>query len=134
MTNRTFICVTLALAAAACAKPLDVKLADIPNLASLEDVMHANETIGGAQWSKAGGSEFSIEEFAALRDTAARMEALAERSKNFSRGPAYDKFADKMVGFSKTLGTATDGKDGKAAGQAVADMKQTCKDCHAATR
>ncbi len=133
-SGRTLLLVATLSALAACAKPLDVKLADIPNLPDLEAVMHANETIGGRQWSKAGESEFSPEQFAELKDTATRMEALAERSKKFSRGPEFDKFADKMVTLSKSLGTAADGKDGKAAGLAVSDMKQTCKDCHAATR
>lgn len=134
MTNRTLLLVAALSALVACAKPADVKLADIPNLPDLEAVMHANETIGGRQWGKAGDSEFSPEQFAELKDTATRMEALAERSKKFSRGPKFDEFANKMVTLTQSLGKAADGKDGKAAGLAISDMKQTCKDCHAATR
>ena len=132
--GRTLFLVLTLSTLAACAKAVDVKLGDIPNLPDLEAVMHANESVGGKQWSKAGESEFSPEQFGELKETATRMEALAERSKKFSRGPEFDKFADKMVTLSKTLGTASDAKDGKAAGLAVSDMKQTCKDCHAATR
>jgi hypothetical protein len=134
MMNRTLLMMLGLVTLAACAKPLDVKVADIPNLPDLKAVMQANETIGGRQWGKAGDSEFSPEQFAELKGTATNMEALAERSKKFSRGPEFDKFADKMVTLSQTLGKAADGKDGKAAGLAISDMKQTCKDCHAATR
>ena len=50
------------------ARGLDVKLADIPNLPDLEAVMHANESVGGKQWGKAGESELSPEQHDMLQE------------------------------------------------------------------
>ena len=127
--------VALPLAAlAACGKKLDVPMDQIPQLSSLHDVMHANETIAGRQWSKVGEDSYTDPEFAELEDTGTRMEALAQRAKSFSRGPIFDKYNDQLIERSKALASAAKAKDAKTASDALGAMKQLCKDCHAETR
>ncbi len=132
--NRTFVASALLAVLSACAKPMDVPLADIPKLASLPEVMQGFETVAGRHWSQAGDSSFNDAEFAALKEDAGKIGALTERAKNFSRGPNFDKHVGTMTSLSAALATASDAKDGAAAGKAIADMKATCKACHAETR
>ncbi|NUP04719.1 MAG: cytochrome c [Polyangiaceae bacterium] len=132
--NRYVLLVLPVAALAACVKPLDVPMSDIPKLGSLSEVMRANETVAGRQWKQIGEDSYTDEEFAAFKDTGQRMEALAERGKSFSRGPIFDKHNDTMIAQAKALTAAADAKDAKAASGALASMKQLCKDCHAATR
>ena len=96
--------------------------------------MHANETIGGRQWSKVGNDSYDDAEFGELKDAGARMEALAERAKSFSRGPIFDKHNDAMIENAKALAAAADAKDAKTASSSLGKMKQLCKDCHKDTR
>lgn len=138
--NRTHALIATALlslsiaATAACVKPLDASIDQIPSLESLPHVMRANETIAGRQWGKIGEDSYTDQELAALKDTGVRMAALAERGKSFSRGPIYDKHNEGMIQASKTLAAAADAKDAKGASSSLASMKQLCKDCHSATR
>ncbi|MFO0553408.1 MAG: cytochrome c [Polyangiaceae bacterium] len=124
---------TLALAGlAACHKPLDAPLADIPKLGSLEEVMRANETVAGSKWSLIGKASYSDDEFTQLKDVAARVDALSERAKAFSKGPEFDALAIRLGEKAKALGAAAEAKDAAAASTALEGMKKTCKDCHAA--
>ncbi len=125
---------SLLLALGACFPKLDPKPAEIPTLKSLDEVMHANETIGGHLWGKIGSDAFTDAEWASLKNDGERMAALAERSKNFSRGPVFDKHADSMITNAKALQSAADAKDAKAASSALGEMKKLCKTCHAETR
>lgn len=124
----------LALSASACFKPLDAPLADIPKLGSLEEVMRANETIAGSQWKMEGREDYSDDDWAKAKDASARLAALADRAKEFSRGDAFNKWADDLGKNAKALGAAAEAKDAKAAGTAIGGMKAACKGCHAETR
>ena len=116
------------------AKQADVPLADIPKLQSLDEIMHANETIGGSIWSLQDKETFSAEDWANATDASARMAALAARSKEFSRGDAFNKYADILNTQAKSLGAASEKQDPKAAAVAIGGMKDACRDCHAETR
>lgn len=124
----------LALVAGACFKPLDVPLADIPKLGSLEEVMHANETVGSQTFKLGGKDAYEAGELATLSQNGARFAALGEKGKSFSRGPIYDKYSDQLAAQGKALAAAAEAKDAKAASQAVSDIKATCKGCHSETR
>ncbi len=117
-----------------CFKPLDAPLADIPKLESLEEVMRANETIAGPQWKLEGNDSLTDEQWASAKDASARLAALAERAKEFSRGDVFNKYADQLGSHAKALGAAAEAKDAKAASTAIGGMKDACKGCHAETR
>lgn len=127
-------CFAIALLGGACFKPLDAPLADIPKLASLEDVMHANETVGSQTFKLGGKDAYEASELATLSQNGARFAALGERGKAFSRGPIYDKYSDQLASQGKALAAAAEAKDAKAASQAISDIKGTCKSCHSETR
>jgi hypothetical protein len=118
----------------ACFKPLDAPLAEIPKLGSIEEVMRANETVAGPQWKMESATSYTDEDWAKAKDASARLAALAERSKEFSRGDAFNKWADTMGEQAKALGAAAEAKDAAAAGKAIGGMKGACKGCHAETR
>ncbi len=119
---------------AACFKPRDSKLDEIPKLATLAEVMQANETIAGPQWKMIGEETYAEADWSRASDASARLVALAERAKSFSRGEAFDKYAVELGSHAKALGAAAEAKDAKAASKAIEDMKATCKACHAETR
>jgi cytochrome c556 len=120
--------------APACFKPRDSKLDEIPKLASLAEVMQANETIAGPQWKMIGDESYEADDWTRASDASARLVALSERAKEFSRGEAFDKHRANWEGHAKALGAAAEKKDAAAASKALEDLKATCKACHAETR
>jgi cytochrome c553 len=125
---------SLVVSLSACFKPLDAKLDEIPKLATIEEVMRANETVGGRLWKRGGAGSYADADWSEFRDDGAKLAALAERSKNFSRGPAYDKYAAQMATLSAELGAAADAKDAAKVDAAVDALKATCKSCHSETK
>jgi cytochrome c556 len=131
---RSLLLVSLVASLSACFKPLDAKLDEIPKLATLDEVMRANETVGGRLWKRGGAGSYADADWGAFRDDGAKLAALAERSKNFSRGPAYDKYAAQMATPAAALGAAADAKDATKVDAAVDALKATCKACHSETK
>lgn len=130
----TLSLLALSASLAACFPSVDPPLAEIPKIAELETVMHANETLGKRLWGKSGKESYSDAELAELKELGQKMQALAERTKGLSRGPVFDKHAEKMVATTQALNAAVEAKDAKAAGAAIDTIKQTCKSCHADTK
>ena len=121
----------LALVLAACTPPhRDVPAKDVPALGKLDEVMDVQATVADPWFGKASATSFTEAEFTTLADVGERIQATSARTKAFSRGPGFDALADRLGGTGKELGDAAGRKDARAATQALAAMKATCKECH----
>jgi hypothetical protein len=117
--------------AAACGPPhRDVAAADVPKLTSLSEVMDVQATIADPQMKKAGEATYTDADYAAFAEVSSRLQATAQKTKEFSKGPDFDKLADQLKDTAAKLGTAAAAKDAKASSDALVAIKATCKDCH----
>ena len=118
-------------ALAACGPPhRDVPAAGVAKLTSLEDLMDAQATIADPQMKKAGAASYADADYAAFAEVSDRIQATSTKSKEFSKGPDFDKLADKLHETALALGKAAGAKDQKASSDSLAAMKATCKECH----
>jgi cytochrome c556 len=125
----------VAATAVACAPPhRDVPAADVPKLASLEVLMDVQATVADPQMKKAGASTYTDADYASFGDLSARIQATSAKTKDFSKGPEFDGFADKLHETAVALGKAAEAKDAKASSDSLRDMKATCKACHSKFR
>jgi cytochrome c556 len=124
------VLVALGALASACVPHRDVPANDVPKLTSLKEVMDVQATVADPQMSKAGQSTYADADWTAFADLASRIQATSTKAKEFSKGPEFDQFADRLNGTAKALGTATEAKDAAGASKALGDMKATCKECH----
>ncbi|CAN5254118.1 hypothetical protein BH09MYX1_BH09MYX1_67470 [soil metagenome] len=126
----------LALAiAAGCAPPKNnTPVADIPKITKLSEVMEAQATTADPQFSKRDQEAFTAEEFAALGETGAKIEATSTHLKDFSKGPEWDALALRLNGTAVALSKAATDKDAAGARKALTEMKATCKECHSKLR
>jgi cytochrome c556 len=118
-------------ALAACGPPhRDVPAADVPKLTSLSDLMDSQATIADPEMKKAGAASYTDADYAAFTEVSNRIQATSTKAKDFSKGPDFDKLADKLHETAMSLGKAAAAKDQKASSDALAAMKATCKECH----
>lgn len=121
----------LASVAIACGPPhRDVPAADVPKLGSLSEVMDSQATIADPQMKKAGAATYTDADYAAFAEVSSRIQATSTKAKEFSKGPEFDQFADKLHETAIALGKAAEAKDAKASSDSLAAMKATCKACH----
>jgi cytochrome c556 len=121
----------LAGALVACGPPhRDVPAAEVPKLKSLSEVMDSQATIADPEMKKAGAASYSDADYAAFTEVSDRISATSTKAKEFSKGPDFDKLADKLHETAVSLGKAAAAKDQKASSDALATMKATCKECH----
>ena len=125
----------LSLVSGACVPHRDVPASEVPKLTSLSDLMDSQATIADPQFKKIGDeAKYTDADYAAFAEVSRRILATSTKSKDFTKGPAFDGFADKLHGTAEALGKAAEAKDGKASSAALAAMKQVCKDCHSSQR
>lgn len=123
------LCAVAALAA--CGPPhRDVAAADVPKLASLAEVMDSQATIADPEMKKAGAATYADADYAAFTEVSNRIQATSTKTKEFSKGPDFDKLADKLHETAAALGKAAAAKDAKGSSDSLAGMKATCKECH----
>jgi hypothetical protein len=131
LRSAALLALLLVPAAAACGPPhRDVAAGDVPKLTSLSEVMDVQATIADPQMKKAGEATYSDADYAAFAEVSSRIQATAQKSKDFSKGPDFDKLADQLKDTASKLGAAAAAKDAKASSDALTAMKATCKDCH----
>ena len=117
--------------AASCGPPhRDVAAADVPKLASLSEVMDSQATIADPQMKKVGAATYTDADYAAFAEVSNRIQATSTKAKEFSKGPDFDKLADRLHETAVALGKAAGAKDAKASSDSLATMKATCKECH----
>jgi hypothetical protein len=102
----------------------------VPKLTALKDVMDVQATVADPQMSKAGQASYTDADWTAFADLSTRIQATSTKAKDFSKGPEFDQFADRLNATAVALGKATEAKDAPGASKALGDMKATCKECH----
>jgi cytochrome c556 len=132
MIERPLAVAGLALLASllACVPHRDVPANDVPKLTSLKEVMDVQATVADPQMGKAGQATYADADWTAFADLSSRIQATSTKAKEFSKGPEFDQFADRLNGTAVALGKATEAKDAAGASKALGDMKATCKECH----
>ena len=120
---------------AACGPPhRDVPAGDVPKLTSLKDLMDSQATIADPQMKKAGAATYTDGDYTAFTEVSTRIQATSTKAKEFSKGPEFDKLADRLHETAAALGKAASAKDAKASSDSLAAMKATCKECHSKFR
>jgi cytochrome c556 len=132
--RRSLLAVVAVVLFTGCFKKLTTPVDDIPKLKSLDDVMDNQATTADPQFAKIGQAKFSDDDFAAFAAMSTRLLATSTKIKDFSKGPEFNAFADRLNAGAKTLGTAAAAKDGPGSDAALKEMKATCKACHSKFR
>jgi len=102
----------------------------VPKLTSLSELMDSQATIADPEMKKAGAAVYADTDYAAFTEVSNRIQATSTKAKDFSKGPDFDKLADKLHEVAASLGKAAAAKDAKASSDSLAAMKATCKECH----
>jgi cytochrome c556 len=116
--------------ASGCAPRREVTPEQVQALPSLVAVMDAQHTYADPLMAKRDQPAFSDAEFALMVDASPRLAATAEKTKAFSKGPAFDELAARLHGQAEALGAAGQAKDAAAARASLTSMKQICRECH----
>lgn len=124
---------TLSLVAA-CVPKRDLPPDQIEKLGKLSEVMDVQATVADPQFTKIDQRSYTDEDWAAFTDLATRLRATSRKTKEFSKGPEFDAFADRLGGQAEALGTAASAKDAAQASKSLGEMKATCKGCHSKFR
>jgi cytochrome c556 len=118
------------LLAAACVPHRDLQPDQIDKLGALDDVMDVQATVADPQFKKAGQEKYDDADWTAFADVGNRIQATSRKIHQFSKGPEFDAFADRLHGNAEALSKAAAAKDAKGASEALVAMKTTCKECH----
>jgi hypothetical protein len=121
----------LLLIASACVPHRDLPPDQIDKLGALDDVMDVQATVADPQFKKAGQETYAEADWTAFADVGNRIQATSRKIHQFSKGPEFDAFADRLHGNAESLSKAAAAKDAKGASEALVAMKTTCKECHA---
>ena len=125
----------LALGAFGCAAPRrPMAVEAISGVRTLEDLMHVQATYADPQFDKIDAGTLSDADFSAMVDAARHLVATSGKIPDFSRGREFDALAGRLGERARALQAAAQAKDGPAARQVLASMKQVCKTCHARFR
>jgi hypothetical protein len=117
----------------ACGAPvLQASASEIRALPDLEHVMDASATTADPQFKKIGAASYTDADWASFAETSARLDAVGERAKSFTKGPEFDKLADQLRAQAAELGRTASAKDVAATSGAIAAIRQTCRTCHSA--
>jgi cytochrome c556 len=121
--------------AAGCAPPKrDLTPDQIDKLDDLEKVMDVQATVSDPQFAKMHASTYGDADWAGFADMGTRLQATSRKIHQFSKGPDFDAFADKLHSQAEALSSAANAKDASRAASTLTDIKATCKACHAKFR
>jgi hypothetical protein len=126
-----FLASSLTALALACVPKRDLPPDQIEKLGKLDDVMDVQSTVADPQFKKIGAASYVDADWAGFADMASRLQVTSKKIHQFSKGPEFDKFADRLHAGADALATAATAKDAAAASSSLAEMKATCKACHA---
>lgn len=116
----------------ACAPSHILTTAEVPQAKDLGDIMWAQAEVADPAFKKIGRATYTDADYAQLIAVAERLAVTVPtiKTKAFSKGPAFDVFADALGAHAAELAAAASAKDPKASSEALAAMKNTCKSCH----
>ena len=125
-----FVLCLSSLAALACVPKRDLPPDQIEKLGKLSEVMDVQSTVADPQFKKIGAPSYGEADWAGFADMASRIQVTSGKIHQFSKGPEFDTFADRLHTEAQALAAATTAKDAHAASATLAEMKATCKACH----
>jgi hypothetical protein len=120
----------LALTSLACVPKRDLPPDQIEKLGKLAEVMDVQATVADPQFKKSGEASYADPDWAGFADAGNRLQVTSKKIHEFSKGPDFDKLADQLHAKAEALSAAAAAKDARAASDALAQMKATCKECH----
>ena len=124
--------------ALSCVPYRNPQLGEIAEIGSLREVMDAQATIGDPLWSRIGERTYEENAWATFRDASERIGATAARGKTLGaelgKPPRFGELSDRLGVAAESLGKATEARDADLASQALTDMQNACKTCHAELR
>jgi hypothetical protein len=129
-TRTNVLCLLAALGAAACVPHRDLPPDQIEKLSKLSDVMDVQATLADPQFKKIGGISYTDTDWAAFADLGGRLQVTSHKDLQFTRGPDFDRLANQLHARAEALSAAASAKDAKAASDALAQVKATCRECH----
>ncbi|MGZ3454306.1 MAG: cytochrome c [Polyangiales bacterium] len=106
----------------------------VPNVVKIKDLMDIQATAADPQFKKIDAASFSDEDWGQFKELSRKIDATSKKLKSFSKGAGFDALADRLNEKANALGKAAEGKDAPAAKTALAEMKDTCKECHSQFR
>jgi cytochrome c556 len=116
--------------AASCVPKRDLPPDQIERLTKLADVMDVQSTVADPQFKKIGAVSYDDADWAGLADMGTRIQVTSHKIHQFSKGPEFDQFADRLHAGAEALSAAAAAKDVHAASSSLAEIKATCKACH----
>jgi len=128
------ICTGAIVIAAACVPKRDLPPDQIEKLGKLDEVMDVQATVADPQFKKIDAASYTDQDWAAFADLGNRIQVTSHKIHQFSKGPDFDAFADRLHGHAESLSSAAAAKDARAASAALGAMKATCKECHSKFR
>jgi len=117
-----------------CVPKKDLPPDQIRALTSLDDVMKVQATIADPQFKRIDAGQYGDDDWRAFADLGSRIQVTAEKAKQFSKGPDFDRLADRLGQTGADLVTATEARNASGASQALTEMRVVCKTCHAKFR
>jgi hypothetical protein len=118
----------------ACLPKRDLPPDQIQKLGSLSEVMQVQATIADPQFKKIDRASFGDEDWIAFNDLGSRIQVTSEKARQFSKGPEFDKLAERLGQTGAELIEATQARSVPRANQSLAEMRVICKTCHAKFR
>ncbi|MBK8253808.1 MAG: cytochrome c [Polyangiaceae bacterium] len=129
------LAITATLASVACGPPIkNTPVADIPKLATIEEVMDNQATTADPEFKKIDNESYTDADYAAFTTAAERISATSLKTKDVTKGAEFDALAVKLHDQAEALGKAAAAKDAAAAKAALSGMKAACKECHSKFR
>jgi hypothetical protein len=119
---------------ASCLPKRDLPPDQIQRLSSLSEVMQVQATIADPQFKKIDRASFGDEDWIAFNDLGSRIQVTSEKARQFSKGPEFDKLAERLGQTGAELIEATQARNVAGANQSLAEMRVICKTCHAKFR
>jgi hypothetical protein len=118
----------------ACLPKRDLPPDQIQKLGTLAEVMQVQATIADPQFKKIDSASFGNDDWIAFNDLGSRIQVTSEKARQFSKGPDFDKLAERLGQTGAELVDATQARNVAGVNQALAEMRVICKTCHAKFR
>ena len=122
-----------ALAACVPAPKKDYTPADIEGVTEIDELMRVHAKHADPLFSIRDRERFDDAEYAQMKEAAALFEATAAQlEKDFAPKyePGFAELARRFGDQAGTLASAAEARDATAAGEALAQMRATCANCH----
>lgn len=125
----------LPLALVGCYSGKIVSDAEIPTTTNISSIMWTQAIIADAAFKRINAETYNEFDWQAFTNVGKREQLAGAKLKaSFSRGEAWNGFADALVKHGVALVAAVEAKDQKVASDSLVEIKKACKGCHSQYR